>query len=131
MYIHNCFHIIFKIWYITIIFSYYLLCAVHLMQEMKKSLHKYFQTYIIEHQPEMVPCSALWASLCIPPPWFKLRRMRTQRGQMKGVPPWLVFWTRRASSLDFSPALAVLVSPVQNVIFLTVHFFTFLVPIAQ
>jgi hypothetical protein len=32
MYIHNCVHIIFKIWYITIILSYFLLCAVHLMQ---------------------------------------------------------------------------------------------------
>ncbi len=36
---------------------------------------------------------------------------------------WLVRWTRRASSIDFGPALATLVSPV--------HFFTFLVPIAQ
>jgi hypothetical protein len=32
IYIHNCVHKIFKIWYITIIFSYFLLCAVHLMQ---------------------------------------------------------------------------------------------------
>jgi hypothetical protein len=32
MYIHNCVHIIFKIWYITIILSYFLLCAVHWMQ---------------------------------------------------------------------------------------------------
>jgi hypothetical protein len=29
LYIHNCVHIIFKIWYITIILSYFLLCAVH------------------------------------------------------------------------------------------------------
>ncbi len=40
--------------------------------------------------------------------------------------------TRRASSIDFGPALAALVSPaVRNIIFLTGHFFTFLVPIAQ
>jgi hypothetical protein len=29
---------------------------------MKKTLYKYFQTYTTEHQPEMVPFSALWAS---------------------------------------------------------------------
>ncbi len=50
---------------------------------------------------------------------------------MKGVLPWLVLWTRRACTLDFCPALAALVSPVKNIIFLTVHFFTLLVPIAQ
>jgi hypothetical protein len=44
---------------------------------------------------------------------------------------WLVRWTRRASSIDFGPTLAALVSPVRNIIFLTGHFFTFLVPIAQ
>jgi hypothetical protein len=32
MYIHNCVNIRFKIWYMTIILSYFLLCAVHLMQ---------------------------------------------------------------------------------------------------
>ncbi len=32
MYIHNCVPIIFKIWYMTIILSYFLLCALHLMQ---------------------------------------------------------------------------------------------------
>ncbi len=32
LYIHNCVHMIFKIWYIIIILSYFLLCAVHLMQ---------------------------------------------------------------------------------------------------
>jgi hypothetical protein len=32
MYIHNWVQIMFKIWYITIILSYLLLCAVHLMQ---------------------------------------------------------------------------------------------------
>jgi hypothetical protein len=50
---------------------------------------------------------------------------------MIGVLPRLVRWTRRAGTLDFCPALAGLFSPVQNIMFLTVHFFTLLVPIAQ
>ncbi len=37
---------------------------------------------------------------------------------------WLVRRTRRACTRDFGPALAALISPVQNIIFLTVHFFT-------
>jgi hypothetical protein len=57
--------------------------------------------------------------------------METQRGQMIGILPWLVHWPRRAGTRDFSLALAVLVSSVQNIIFLTAHFFTLLVPIAQ
>jgi hypothetical protein len=57
--------------------------------------------------------------------------MGTQRVQIKGVLPWLVRWTRRAGTIEFRPALAALVSPVQNIIFLTVHFFTLLVSIAQ
>jgi hypothetical protein len=44
---------------------------------------------------------------------------------------WLVRWPRHAGTIDFCPALAALVSPVQNIIFLTAHFFTLLVPIAQ
>ncbi len=43
----------------------------------------------------------------------------------------LVRWSRGDGTIDFCPALAGLVSPVQNIIFLTVHFFTLLVPIAQ
>jgi hypothetical protein len=56
--------------------------------------------------------------------------MGTQRGQMIGILPWLVHWPRRASTIDFCPALAALVSPVQNIIFLTAHFFTLVIPIA-
>jgi hypothetical protein len=41
-----------------------------------------------------------------------------------GVLPWLVCWTRRSGTIDFCLALAALVSPVQNIIFLTAHFFT-------
>ncbi len=41
--------------------------------------------------------------------------MGTQRVQMKGVLPWLVRWARHARTRDFCPALAALVSPVQNV----------------
>jgi hypothetical protein len=47
--------------------------------------------------------------------------MGTPRGQMIGVLPWLVRWTRRAGTRDFYPALAALVSVVQNIIFLTIH----------
>jgi hypothetical protein len=45
---------------------------------------------------------------------------------MKGVLPGLVRWARRASTIDFCPALATLVSLVQNMIFLSAHFFTLL-----
>jgi hypothetical protein len=38
---------------------------------------------------------------------------------MIGVRSWLVPWTSRAGTIDFSPALAALVSPVQNSIFHT------------
>jgi hypothetical protein len=37
----------------------------------------------------------------------------------------------RAGTRDFRPALAALVGPVQDIIFLTVHYFTSSVPIAQ
>ncbi len=57
--------------------------------------------------------------------------MGTQKLQMKGVLPWLVCGARRGDLIDFCPTLAALVSPVQNIIFLTVHFFTLVVPIAQ
>ncbi len=50
---------------------------------------------------------------------------------MKGVLPWLVHWARCAGTMDFCPALSALVSTVQNIIFLTAHFFTFLDLIAQ
>jgi hypothetical protein len=57
--------------------------------------------------------------------------MGTQRVQMKGVLPWLVHWTRRAGTTDFRPALAALVSLIQNNIFLTAHLFTLLATTAQ
>ncbi len=50
---------------------------------------------------------------------------------MKGVLSQLVRWARHAGTIDFCPALAVLVCPVKNFICLTAHFFTLLVPIAQ
>jgi hypothetical protein len=34
---------------------------------------------------------------------------------IRGVLPWLFWWTRRAGTIDFCPALAALVSPVQNI----------------
>jgi hypothetical protein len=57
--------------------------------------------------------------------------METQRGQMIKVLPWLVRWTRRAGTIDFSPAWVVLVSPILNIIFPITHFFTLLGLIAQ
>jgi hypothetical protein len=56
--------------------------------------------------------------------------MGTQKVQMKGFTPWLVRWAHRASTNDFYPALAALVSPVQNVFFI-VHYFNLRVPNAQ
>jgi hypothetical protein len=50
---------------------------------------------------------------------------------MKGALPWLVRWVRHADTRDFNPALAALVSPVQNISFLTVHYFKSYVPVAQ
>jgi hypothetical protein len=50
---------------------------------------------------------------------------------MKGVLPCLVRWTRRAGAIDFCSAFAALVSPVQNIIFLTSHYFILCVLIAQ
>jgi hypothetical protein len=46
----------------------------------------------------------------------------------KGVLPWLLCWARHASTLELCPDLAQLVSTVQNIIFLTSHFFLLLVP---
>jgi hypothetical protein len=50
--------------------------------------------------------------------------------QMKGVLPWLVRWARHAGTIDFYPALAALVSPVQN-IFSTHTLFQFMCLNAQ
>jgi hypothetical protein len=50
---------------------------------------------------------------------------------MKGVLPLLVHWRRRAGTRNFCPALAALVSLLQNIFFLTVHYFSSFVPIAQ
>ncbi len=50
---------------------------------------------------------------------------------MRGVLPWLVRWTCRAGTGNFCPALAALLGFVQNMYFLTVHYFNFCVPIAQ
>jgi hypothetical protein len=42
---------------------------------------------------------------------------------MKGVIPWLVRWAGRAGTRDFYPAVASLISPVQNMFFLPVYYF--------
>jgi hypothetical protein len=41
---------------------------------------------------------------------------------MNGVLPWLFHWARRAGTIDFCPALAALVSQVQNIISSAPHF---------
>jgi hypothetical protein len=61
---------------------------------------------------------------------LKLRHMETQGEHIKGVLPWLVRCAHRASTRDFCPALAALVSSVQN-IFSYGHYFTSFVPVAQ
>jgi hypothetical protein len=50
---------------------------------------------------------------------------------LKGVLPWLVRWARHAGKRNFYPALAALVGPVQNIFFLTVHYFKSFIPIAR
>ena len=57
--------------------------------------------------------------------------MDTQRGQMKGVLSWLVLWACRVGTRDFCSALAALVGPVQNMFFITIHYYNSFVPIAQ
>ncbi len=57
--------------------------------------------------------------------------MGTLRVHMQGVLRLLDRWARRAGTTYFCPTLAALVSQVQNIIFLTAHFFTLLVPITQ
>jgi hypothetical protein len=57
--------------------------------------------------------------------------MGTLEVHLEGFLPWLVRWARRAGTIDFYPALAALLRQVQNIIFLTEHFYTILVPIAQ
>jgi hypothetical protein len=49
------------------------------------------------------------------------------RLQMNGVIPWLVRWARRAGTIEFYPASAALVSPVQNIFFSSIY----VSPIAQ
>ncbi len=44
--------------------------------------------------------------------------MGAQGEQMEGVLPWLAHWASRAGTRYFCPALAALVSPVQNIFFL-------------
>jgi hypothetical protein len=58
--------------------------------------------------------------------------MGTQRGKIIGVlPNWFIGIVVPVQYIAVRLALAALVSPVKNIIFVTVHFFTFLVPIAQ
>jgi hypothetical protein len=56
--------------------------------------------------------------------------METQGIHIKEVLSWFFCWARRAAALVFCSALAALVSPVQDISYLTAPFFTFLIPIA-
>jgi hypothetical protein len=56
---------------------------------------------------------------------------RDSKRTNEGVLTWLVRWAYRAGTRDFCSALAALVGPVQNIFFLTIHFFNSFVPIAQ
>jgi hypothetical protein len=58
--------------------------------------------------------------------------MGTQRGQLKVVFSWLFRWLALSCrSKRFFSALAALVDPVQNIFFLTVHYFNAFDPIAK
>jgi hypothetical protein len=50
---------------------------------------------------------------------------------MKGVLSWFVLWAYRAGTRDLCSALAALVGPVQNMFFITIHYYNFFVPFAQ
>jgi hypothetical protein len=52
-------------------------------------------------------------------------------GKWPKVLSWLVRWAYRAGTRGFCSALAALVGPVQNIFYLTVHYFNACVPIAQ
>ncbi len=54
--------------------------------------------------------------------------MGTQRVQRKGGLPWLVRWARHVDKRDFYPALAALVSQVQNIFLSLPTLFYFLCP---
>jgi hypothetical protein len=54
---------------------------------------------------------------------LKLRGMGTQRVHRKGVLPWLFRLGLSCRYNSFCSALAALVSPVQNIFFLAVHYF--------
>jgi hypothetical protein len=48
-------------------------------------------------------------------PLLKLRKIGTQRVQLKGILPRLVRWALHVGTREFCPALAALVGPVQNI----------------
>jgi hypothetical protein len=50
---------------------------------------------------------------------------------MKWILSWLVRWARCPGTRYFCPALVAVVGPVQIIFFLTVQYFSSLVPLAQ
>jgi hypothetical protein len=73
----------------------------------------------------------LWRCNSIFKLWLKLRQMGLKEYIWKGSFRGWVCWARRASIRDFGLSLAAQVGPVQNIFFLTVHYFTSFVHIAQ
>ncbi len=59
---------------------------------------------------------------------FETEVMGTQRVQMKEVLGYMVRWTRHAGTADFCPALAALVSLIQNIVFPRRTLFHFISP---
>jgi hypothetical protein len=57
--------------------------------------------------------------------------MGTHGIQMNGVLPWYGFLDSSCRYKRFCPGLAVLVDPVQKILFLTAHYFTSFILIAQ
>ncbi len=55
----------------------------------------------------------------------------SKRTNERGHLSWLVCWACSADTRDFCSALAALAGPVQNIFFLTVHYFNAFVPIPQ
>ncbi len=106
---------------------YSLLCAyqkkvLHIPLHPKPFFWKNWNIIIAVYVPENLekggPC---WLLI--------LRGMGTWRVQMKGVLPWVVRWACSAGTRNFCSALPALVSPAQNIFFLTEHYFNSFVPI--
>jgi hypothetical protein len=72
-------------------------------------------SYTKSHLPGHSPLAAvLEQRSSLRPHLLKLRQMGTERVQMKGALPWLVYWALHASTRGFCLASAALLGTVQN-----------------